>query len=342
MLLTMRFVVLGDLGWHHAGMTSADAKTVWSDSVDHEVSYWDRTIKKDVGAFQWRYRRPKPANDLLPGLVELVGDDKVSILDVGCGPAPVVIGNYGKPVDITACDPLADRYNELLEQNGVNPSVQLTKCEGEALVDMFGEDGFDVVHIQNALDHSYQPVEVVQNMLRCAAPGGVVVIKTLIETGKFEHYHGLHQWDILPGASDFYIRHRDGATTAMRSVLGDQVALLLSGVHVSGVGANAQEWLNVVIVKAGAAPDLVREIEAHFFRTLVALGRSLADLAAKPATDPKLAEQVDELTKREAALRASRSFQLGRAFAEARTPGKLLALPGRVISVLRGAGQRSA
>jgi SAM-dependent methyltransferase len=332
-LLTTRFVVLGSVGWQHAWMTSADSKTVWSDSVDHEVSYWDRTIKKDVGAFQWRYRRPKPANDLLPGLVELVGDDKVTILDVGCGPAPVVIGNYGKPVDITACDPLADRYNELLEQNGVKPSVQLTACEGEALVDTFGEDGFDVVHIQNALDHAYQPVEVVRQMVRCAKPGGVVVIKTLIETGKFEHYHGLHQWDILPGASDFYIRHRDGSTTALRAELGDQVALLLSGVH---VGANAQEWLNVVIVKAGASPELGREIEGHFFRTLVALGRALADLAAKPAVDPKLARQVEELTEREAALRASKSFLLGRAFAEARTPGKLLALPGRVLSVLRG------
>jgi SAM-dependent methyltransferase len=333
-------------------MASPDRKAVWADSVDHEVAYWDRTISKNVGAFQWRYRRPKPANDLLPGLVDLVADDKAAILDVGCGPAPVVIGNYSKPVEITACDPLADLYNELLSKHGVDPSVQLTACEGEALVDTFGENGFDIVHIQNALDHSYQPVDVVRSMLRCAKPGGVVVIKTLIETGKYEDYHGLHQWDILPGASDFYIRHRDGETTGMAEALGDDVELLLSGVHVSGSGASTQEWLNLAIVKRGGTgepseqAERLKEIEAHFFKTLIAMGRALADqVAAAASSGPeqkKLAEQVENLKKREADLRASTSFQLGRAFAEARSPGKLVALPGRVISIVRARGRKTA
>lgn len=335
-------------------MTSPDRKAVWADSVDHEVSYWDRTIGKNVGAFQWRYRRPKPANDLLPGLVDLVPDDKATILDVGCGPAPVVIGTYSKPVDITACDPLADLYNDLLEKHGVNPSVQLTTCEGEQLVSTFGENGFDIVHIQNALDHAYQPVEVVRSMLRCAKPGGVVVIKTLIETGKYENYHGLHQWDILPGASDFYIRHRDGETTAMASALGEDVALLLAGVHVSGSGSSTQEWLNVAIVKAGGTASeaeqvsRLKEIEAHFFRTLVALGRALADQVAEAAAAEaasereKLTKQLDDLKQREADLRASTSFKLGRAFAEARSPGKVLALPARVISIISAGGRKVA
>ncbi|GAB3434349.1 class I SAM-dependent methyltransferase [Flindersiella endophytica] len=331
-------------------MASPDPKAVWADSVDHEVSYWDRTIGKNVGAFQWRYRRPKPANDLLPGLVDLVPDDKATILDVGCGPAPVVIGTYSKPVDITACDPLADLYNSLLEKHGVNPSVVLTACEGEQLASTFGENGFDIVHIQNALDHSYDPVEVVRNMLRCAKPGGIVVIKTLIETGKYEDYHGLHQWDILPGASDFYIRHRSGETTAMASELGADVSLLLAGVHVSGSGSSAQEWLNLAIVKRGGTLEgaeeaaRLKEIEAHFFRTLVALGRALADQAspALGAEQEKLEKQVEDLKAREAALRGSTSFQLGRAFAEARSPGKLLALPGRVISIARSGGRTTA
>src|SRR5687768_2229931 len=142
-------------------------RAAWADSLDHEIGFWRRRISRDPEAFQRRYERPSPTNELLPGLVDLLGAERPSLLDVGSGPAPVVIGRYSKPVEISACDPLAGGYQRLLEESHVTSPLKLSTVDGERLVEHFGLDRFDITHIQNALDHSYRPVEVVQNMLGC-------------------------------------------------------------------------------------------------------------------------------------------------------------------------------
>jgi SAM-dependent methyltransferase len=314
-----------------------DPKAVWSDSVGAEVGYWYRTMKKDPAAFARRYRRPSPSNQMLPGFVDLFGSGKVSLLDVGSGPAPVVIGGYSTEVEIVACDPLADRYQELLDRHGIQTPVRLLTVDGERLVEHFGEDRFDICHIQNALDHSYQPVEIVRNMLRCARPGGLVLIRTVIDEGANEDYRGLHQWDISPGAGDFYIRHRDGEVTAVRKALGDQVALLMVGTHSSLPGAKLQDWMDVVLVKKGAGPEFLRDAERHFFRVQVELGQHRASGAGDGQVG-RLRGQVEALQARVRSLEQSTAYRLGAMLLRARrSPARLAALPRDLLRLRRGA-----
>jgi SAM-dependent methyltransferase len=321
-----------------------DTKAVWSDSVGAEIGFWDRTIKQDRGAFQWRYRRPVSANQLLPGFVKLFTSERVALLDVGSGPAPVVIGKYSKPVDITGCDPLADEYQALLERHGIKSPVALIPVEGERLVERFGKNCFDIVHIQNALDHSYRPVEVVMNMVHCAKPGGLILIRTVINEGQNENYHGLHQWDISPGAGDFYIRHQDGATTAMRAVLDDEVELLLLGTHSSFHGATLQDWMDVVLVKKGAPNEFIKGVETEFFNVQIELGRMLAKGPARHNEELRLLrKEIARLRRQKAMVEQSTSYQLGRALTQAgRAPTTLGTLPREFVRLFQQSKQRRA
>jgi len=302
-----------------------DTRTVWADSIDAEIGFWSRTIAKDPGRFQRRYLRSAPANSLLPGLVTLVEAEPVAVLDVGSGPAPVVLGRYAKRVDIVACDPLADQYQKLLEQHGITSPVEIVNAEGEGLVEQFGAERFHISHIQNALDHSHQPVEVVRNMLRCTKPGGIVMIRTVINEGANEHYHGLHQWDISPAANDFHIRHKDGAVTAVREALADDVQLLLQGMHCSRYGDKLQDWMDVVLIKKGASAEFVRQVESHFFATQIELGRGLAGDDGGVA---RLRSQIARLTAEKAAVEQSKACRLGQLLLGARrSPARLVSLP---------------
>lgn len=311
-----------------------DTKTVWSDSIDAEVNYWYRKIKEDRKSFQQRYRRARPSNQMLPGFVNLFPTDKVSLLDVGSGPAPVVIGDYAKHVEITACDPLADHYQQLLDRYGISSPVQVVRADGEQLAKQFGEGRFDITHIQNALDHSYQPVEIVRNMLRCTKPGGLVLIRTIINEGANEHYHGLHQWDLSPGAGDFYIRHRDGDTTAMRALLADDVEFFLLGTHSSFHNSNLQNWMDVVLVKKGATEEFCAQVEAEFFTVQVELGRAATDEQRRhyERKITRLRAQITGLTSQKATLEQSAAYQLGMLLLRARrSPSKLVALPRDLV-----------
>jgi SAM-dependent methyltransferase len=321
-----------------------DTKAVWADSVVEEINFWEWRIRQDIGAFQWRYRRPSPANQLLPAFVDLLPSGTVKLLDVGCGPAPVVIGKYSKCVDITGCDPLADAYRDLLQRHGIESPVELISVEGERLVEHFGEEAFDIVHIHNALDHSYRPVDVVLNMVRCTKPGGLILIRTHINEGENENYHGLHQWDISPGAADFYIRHKGGQETAMRAILGDDVALLLLGTHSSIYGSGLQDWMDVVLIKKGATQEFLRRAEIEFFQVQIALGHMLAkNMTNQNAEVVRLRKELRRAQEQKAALEHSTSHQLGRALVQAvRSPAKLATLPRELLRLNRQSKQRRA
>jgi SAM-dependent methyltransferase len=314
---------------------STDSKTVWSSSIEAEIGYWHRTIEKDPGQFARRFERVRPGNQMLPGFVSLVPSERVELLDVGCGPAPAVIGKYSKQVEITACDPLADHYQDLLDRHGIRSPVRLVKADGEELVAQFGSERFDIVHIRNALDHSYRPVDIVRNMVRCAKPGGLVMIRTVIEEGANEGYHGLHQWDIYPGAGDFYIRHRDGDVTAVRAALGEDIDALLLGTHSSFHNAELQDWLDVVLIRKGASTRFVAQVENEFYRVQLELGR-------RPGNEKEgLEGQIAQLRREISTLKQSTAYQLGQLLIRARrSPSKLITLPRDVLR-LRGRARQS-
>ena len=70
----------------------------------------------------------------------------------------------------------------------------------------FGEKQFDIVHGQNCIDHTVNPLEAIRQMLAVTKPGGFVVLYHAENEGKNKSYKQLHKWDFTCESDHFLIR----------------------------------------------------------------------------------------------------------------------------------------
>ena len=155
------------------------------------------------GAEEWaddRHVRLDPSTPIIDPLVraeiERVPGVNVSILDVGAGPVTNLGYRYpGKELTIVPVDPLANHYARLLKEAGLEPPIPTLRIAGEDLLQHFGPSRFDIAHAVNSLDHSANPLLIVENMLQVVRPGGVVLLRHHHNEGENERYEGLHQWN---------------------------------------------------------------------------------------------------------------------------------------------------
>ena len=121
-------------------------KAEWEQGVWHETWFWQTWV--DSQGSQWPEEYAKRIDPTLPlqgGLRECLDarQAEFDILDVGAGPLTWVGKVWeGHLVRITAVDPLATRYSEMLEKAHVTPLVRTQPGEVEALADIFAPGSF--------------------------------------------------------------------------------------------------------------------------------------------------------------------------------------------------------
>ena len=121
---------------------------------------------------------------------------ELALIDVGAGPLSTLGTRApGKRVRLTAVDPLAERYDEVLAARGITPLVRTQPCAGEQLLERFKPNMFDLAFSENALDHAAEPLAVIANMVALVRPGGFVVLNHVPNEGQREGYGTLHQWN---------------------------------------------------------------------------------------------------------------------------------------------------
>ena len=175
----------------------------WRTRRKSEVDFWGEWLVGAPGTEQWtsdRESRLVPDTQIRDPLVraelEKIPTEQVSILDVGAGPVTALGFRYpGKTLTIVPVDPLADEYDELLRDAGLDPPVRTIRVSGEALVDHFGSRRFDIAYASNSLDHSADPLTIISNMVALVRPGGIVVLRHKRNEGEGARYGGLHQWN---------------------------------------------------------------------------------------------------------------------------------------------------
>jgi SAM-dependent methyltransferase len=218
-----------------------------------EARFWRRYVSS--GGSDWsdeyarRLDRDAPVDDqLLVECLDRIPDETVSIIDVGAGPFTSVGSRYpGKTVHVTAVDPLAKRYDDLLAEAGVAPPVRTIECAAEDLCERFEAETFDIAFARNSLDHSADPVRAIRNMLALVRPERFVVLRHFTDEGATKGYRTLHQWNFSDSGGKLVI-WRPGARTDVTALLSD-IADLRTG--------TAGAWVWSVITKrrsAGAAP----------------------------------------------------------------------------------------
>jgi SAM-dependent methyltransferase len=175
----------------------------WRTRQSSEVDFWAGWLVGAHGTEEWtsdRDSRLDPETEirdpLLRAELERNPAEQISILDVGAGPVTAVGFRYpGKTLTIVPVDPLADEYERLLRDAGLDPPIRTILVAGEALLEHFGSRRFDIAYAVNALDHSADPFTIISNMVAVVRVGGVVILRHKRNEGESALYGGLHQWN---------------------------------------------------------------------------------------------------------------------------------------------------
>ena len=201
---------------HRASSTASVDGAVerWSEGLDEEIEFWFRWLRDHGEPWPDDYRyRTDPEAELQPHVqscLDAPPGSRLRILDVGSGPLTVLGKRWGdRELEITAVDPLAERYEELFERVGFVPLVRPVPGEAEHVADLFPADSFDFVYAQNCIDHGYDPLRSIQQMLAVTKPGSRVLLEHAIDEGEYMEYAGPHQWNFRRERGRFAIWRPD-------------------------------------------------------------------------------------------------------------------------------------
>jgi len=171
---------------------------------------------------------------------------KAKILDVGAG-ASFCTGNlaHGKEIDIHYIDPLAAYYNKMIKKTRPQhfPLVEFGTVEQLSAFYPQGDVAF--IHIQNALDHSINPVQGILECVRCLALGGILYLKHFPNEAERENYRGFHQYNIDTECGELIVWNNSERHNINR---------LLEGFTVIDVSSSEIGEVIAVIRKTGEVP----------------------------------------------------------------------------------------
>lgn len=234
---------------------------IWLRGVPEEIRFWDnylRTKGSDYGSdFAFRLSTDtqiRERDDILAETLLKLGLPQVHVLDVGSGP----LTNLGKTVhsinvNILPCDPLADVYKCLLDRYAISPPIPTQFADAENLSAFFEINYFDAVHCANALDHSYNPLNGLIEMLKVVKPSGFVQLGHWDNEAVYEKYSGLHQWNISEHNGDLLIWSQD-----KKIALKEQFGHLLDvNVKRIPVKENSRDWILAQIRKRSLIEELL-------------------------------------------------------------------------------------
>ncbi|MEB3340209.1 methyltransferase domain-containing protein [Okeania sp.] len=200
--------------------------TNWQSEKNDEINFWRNHIATGGGKYQEDYKaRFNPDLPLQNHIARYIKKSvkpgsTVKILDAGSGPYTILgkcLADY--KLEITAVDALANEYNQILSEFNVIPLVKTELCDVEGLINYFPDNYFDCAHIRNALDHSYDPLLGILQMIDVVKPGGYVLIDTYINEGDEGNYHGLHSWNFCPKNDKFIIWNQQGKSLVVNDYI---------------------------------------------------------------------------------------------------------------------------
>jgi SAM-dependent methyltransferase len=230
--------------WRNLRATEGvESKEAWTEALDHEMAFWRAWFKTSGSQWPEDYKfRIDPDTAIQDSITKhLTGvGSRVRMLDVGAGPLTLVGKRWaGREFELTAVDALANKYDFLLKEAGLIPPIRTRQCESERLTELFSNDSFDVVYASNTLDHSYQPMDAIRQMLNVAKPGGIVLLQHFRNEAENAEYDGLHQWnfDLVNGECLLW---RPNTKWVLDKELADRAIV---------TGTNADGVVTVVITK---------------------------------------------------------------------------------------------
>jgi SAM-dependent methyltransferase len=238
----------------------------WKQGIPSEILFWDTWMKERGGQwreeFEKRFDPEMPLDPWIAAAVRGLGRRALSILDVGSGPATAIGYKLeGAALHITAVDPLAPIYNSLLARHQLSPPVAPTFAPAEELASYFEPNSFDIVHCRNALDHSFDPMRGIGEMLKVVRIGGLILLRHQQNEAEHGEYQGFHHYNFDCRDNRFVIWNKS-VLIDVAATLGDfaQVSCTIPGF----VDVTIRKISDIVEEVEGDRDRLRRYLEAFF------------------------------------------------------------------------------
>lgn len=169
----------------------------WLSGINSEVAFWDDWFATQGSQWQdvFNYRTqsiPKVRDES-----QIKNINIPTVLDIGAGP----ISNFGiiterGKINLHACDPLANIYLKMLIKWNITPYCFTEFAFAERLTDKYPKNYFDHVVIENALDHTFDPIAVLIESLNVVKNNSTIRIIVFENEAEYGDYNGFHQWNI--------------------------------------------------------------------------------------------------------------------------------------------------
>jgi len=183
------------------------SQQTWRENLPEEIAFWEGFVRNQGGKYAADFAfRMRPDAPLQDELAQYLPNEHAKILDVGAGPL-TYIGKIwkGRKLDITAVDPLAEEYKKIFDKYKLEPPIATKPAEAESLSRQFPPFSFDFVHARNCLDHCFDPVRAINEMVEVVKTGCVVYLHHFVDEGENERYRGLHRWNFHARNGNFVI-----------------------------------------------------------------------------------------------------------------------------------------
>ena len=177
--------------------------------LSKELGFWRRLVKEDWFRDERLNENQPIKKEIIDHLSLRKNKSKVfKIISVGSGPGSDIgfAHSQSLPIDLYLTDELADSYNNILKDAGIELKNKTLHIKGEDLSQYFPADSFDLVYSVNALDHCADPINAIKAMIEVLKPGRKLIIELWEREATTEKGHGIHQWDFYEKNSELWIQ----------------------------------------------------------------------------------------------------------------------------------------
>ena len=220
----------------------------WTEGIRPEENFWDAWLGSNGGQHAVDFKtRTQPMREIRQDFIDYFPKDSLTVRILDCGAGPLtVLGNQarGYDVEIIPADPLAPIYDKLLKRHGLTPYPRTQYCPIEMIDRCFAQDYFDISHIQNALDHSENPLLGIINMLMVTRPGGLVYLWHERNEAENEKYVGFHQWNFdVDEQGSFIIKDARNNRTNVNDAIAQYAQSIKNKVIDNGLYVYVETWI---------------------------------------------------------------------------------------------------
>ncbi|MDY0104499.1 MAG: hypothetical protein RBS07_16305 [Lentimicrobium sp.] len=214
--------------------------TNWVNGIPYEIAYWERTYsnkKRLESLFNWsKYSKEIELYNFDVKRL-LCQKENPIIVDAGCG---MSFSNGdkldGKQLNVLYIDPLAPFFNKIIEKKKPDlPKITFGFIE---YLSAFVPKKASLIIVQNALDHSNDPIKGILECIESLEIGGVLYLRHFINEAETENYRGFHKYNISLENDELLIWNKETKTNVnyflrafteiITSTLGNEVIAVMT------------------------------------------------------------------------------------------------------------------